>query len=152
MCLIGNEKLKRQVNETQPRCWKYYLKQDPRHTNPFIRKIAEKISRKMIQSYIFFLDEELANFFDLQYELIRKSALKYLPNLIDILLVDAALRQPNYSSPHYTGQSLGIGIILPNLRAQKLNRALPLASFKKSKEQIESLLKSTDEAYEQWSR
>lgn len=106
----------------------------------------------MIQSYIFFLDEELANFFDLQYELIRKSALKYLPNLIDILLVDAALRQPNYSSPHYTGQSLGIGIILPNLRAQKLNRALPLASFKKSKEQIESLLKSTDEAYEQWSR
>ena len=115
-------------------------------SNPRIKAIFEKVGREMFQSYILFLDKDLYNFYELQYDYVRKATLKYLPSLFIILLYDVGFEKPNYASPRYHGQPLG-RIIYPNSKAQMLN-ALP--SFNESKEMLQKLLERAQKRYDEF--
>ena len=123
------------------------LKRDPRRTDSRIEAISEKVKREMLKTYIFFLDKELYNFYEIQYEHVRKSTLEYMQSLLSVLLFDEGFEQPQYYSPYYYGQPLGQALST-RTRVQILNRALP--DFKTSTEKLKGLLERVQKSLNTW--
>jgi hypothetical protein len=120
---------------------------DPKRRNPQLKAILEKAAREMFQAFIFFLDDELYNFYQLQYEHVRNSATAYLPSLITVLLFDAGFEEPYFTSPLYHGQPLGRPVY-PSARAQMLVEDLP--SFPEAKLNLSKLLDRVQKRFNEW--
>jgi hypothetical protein len=123
------------------------LKLDPKRADPEFKAVLEKAARSMFESFIFFLDEELVNFYELQYEHVRNSAAAYLPSLITVLLFDAGFEEPYYTSSLYHGQPIGRPVY-PSARAQMLFEDLP--NFSMAKLNLAKLLERVQKKYDEW--